>query len=173
MVLWSTLGRYQLKRVNSMPIMEAIISGFVAIPRSTPQRFGRCPLNISRASTARALNMGIITAISSEAVPAALSPKRAMLMGMPKSTKLLRNIPWSITPRRELSCSVRSTSTRDTRNSMSTPAAAKNSRSFWRLTPSPVSYMFMKIISGRNTLKIHLLTCRAEASFKRPVSRII
>ena len=124
--------------------------------------------------------MGITMAISSEAVPAALSPKRDMAMGIPKSTKLLLNIPWSMTPRRELSCSVRSTflwlsiSTycRDTRNSISTPATAKNRRSLLRVAPSPASYMFIKSISGRKTLKMHLFTCRAEISFISPVSRM-
>ena len=165
-------GRYQPKWLKAIPSREAMISGFVAIPKSTPQRLGRWPLNISRASTARALNMGITMAISSEAVPAALSPKRDMAMGIPKSTKLLLNIPWSMTPRRELSCSVSNTSTRDTRNSISTPATAKNRRSLLRVAPSPASYMFIKSISGRKTLKMHLFTCRAEISFISPVSRM-
>ncbi len=86
---------------------------------------------------------------------------------------MLLNIPWSMTPLLELSCSVRSTSTREIKNSTSTPAAAKNKRSFLSVAPEPVSYMLIKIISGRKTLKIHLFTCRAEISFRSPVSRMI
>ena len=99
---------------------------------------GRLPLNISREITASTLYMGMMTAIKMEASPAAVSPNRAVLMGMPKSTKLLRNMPWSITPRRELSFSSRMARHKESTNWMSTPATAYSSSWELKLSASSV-----------------------------------
>ena len=87
------------------PKNDPIIRGFVTIPWVTFLTFTFPPLKVSKQTTASTLNVGTTTPISSAVTPIFPSPAKDVATGIPNKTKLLRNIPWIITPLFELSFS--------------------------------------------------------------------
>lgn len=160
-----TVGKLMLQKHIIRPKTELIIRGLVTMPFNILKIFGFLLLNTSRVITAAKLNIGTIIAISTDALPIAAPAHKASVTGRPKITKFERNIACISTPRLVFSFTVIGIITNNIPIQIITADTAKTISFGLKACENSLSYIFLNIITGRNTLKITLFICLTVVSF--------
>ena len=101
--------------------------GFFTTPRAIRQGSGFWEENTSRAMTAKALKRGATTVEAMAMMLMSCPGYMEAARPIPSTTKLLRKIPWMMTPTRERSFSSRGISAISTRNTADTDAMQNSS----------------------------------------------